>query len=76
MAPNWNISLFHYRNQGADYGRILVGLQVPAKDGAQFAQFLQSLGYPWVEETSNPGLPIILALIFSVFGRYPLSIKR
>ena len=60
MAPNWNISLFHYRNQGADYGRILVGLQVPAKDGAQFAQFLQSLGYPWVEETSNPAYQLFL----------------
>ncbi len=60
MAPNWNISLFHYRNQGADYGRILVGLQVPAKDGVQFAQFLQSLGYPWVEETSNPAYQLFL----------------
>ena len=40
MSPNWNISLFHYRNQGADYGRILVGLQVPAADNAAFAQFI------------------------------------
>ena len=54
MRPGWNISLFHYRNQGADYGRILVGLQVPASDNAAFAQFLETVGYPYVEETSNP----------------------
>jgi threonine dehydratase len=54
MRPGWNISLFHYRNQGADYGRILVGLQVPPADDAAFAEFLETLGYPWVEETSNP----------------------
>jgi len=54
MRPGWNISLFHYRNQGADYGRILVGLQVPLADDAAFAEFLETLGYPYVEETSNP----------------------
>ena len=54
MRPNWNISLFHYRNQGADYGRILVGLQVPASDSRAFTQFLNTLGYPFVEETLNP----------------------
>ncbi len=54
MRPNWNISLFHYRNQGADYGRILVGLQVPKTDDKAFATFLQTLGYPHVEETQNP----------------------
>ncbi len=54
MRPGWNISLFHYRNQGADYGRILVGLQVPAKDDKAFAKFLQALGYPYAEETNNP----------------------
>ncbi len=54
MRPGWNISLFHYRNQGADYGRILVGLQVPASDKAAFGQFLETLGYPYVEETTNP----------------------
>ena len=54
MRPNWNISLFHYRNQGADYGRILVGLQVPLADNAAFTDFLQTLGYPCVEETANP----------------------
>ena len=54
MRPGWNISLFHYRNQGADYGRILVGLQVPPDDKAAFDKFLQTLGYPYVEETANP----------------------
>ncbi len=54
MRPNWNISLFHYRNQGADYGRILVGLQVPEADNTAFQEFLDALGYPYVDETQNP----------------------
>ena len=54
MRPGWNISLFHYRNQGADYGRILVGLQVPASEQAEFDEFLLSLGYPYDDETENP----------------------
>ncbi|MBU0589242.1 MAG: threonine ammonia-lyase, biosynthetic [Gammaproteobacteria bacterium] len=54
MRPGWNISLFHYRNQGADYGRILVGIQVPAADAKSFDKFLATLGYPHVEETHNP----------------------
>jgi threonine dehydratase len=54
MRPNWNITLFHYRNQGADYGRILVGLQVPKADNRAFKAFLETLGYPCVEETDNP----------------------
>ncbi len=54
MRPTWNISLFHYRNQGADYGRILVGIQVPQADGEEFRAFLDTLGYPFVEETDNP----------------------
>ncbi len=60
MRPGWNISLFHYRNQGADYGRILVGLQVPKADRAAFQQFLQALGYPYVEETDNPAYRLFL----------------
>ncbi len=54
MRPGWNITLFHYRNQGADYGRILVGLQVPKSDDEAFRVFLDTLGYPSVEETGNP----------------------
>ena len=62
MHPGWNISLFHYRNQGADYGRILVGIQVPRDDDAAFRDFLQTLAYPCVEETAEPGLPPVPAL--------------
>ena len=54
MQPEWNISLFHYRNQGADYGRILVGVQVPTKSDKAFERFLKQLDYPFVEETQNP----------------------
>ena len=60
MRPGWNISLFHYRNQGADYGRILVGLQVPKKDDKAFAKFLAALGYPYVEETRSPAYRLFL----------------
>jgi threonine dehydratase len=60
MRPNWNISLFHYRNQGADYGRILVGLQVPRGDDQAFQAFLDTLGYPYVEETDNPVYQLFL----------------
>jgi threonine dehydratase len=54
MHPSWNISLFHYRNQGADYGRILVGLQVPHAERGALRDFLRTIGYPYVEETANP----------------------
>ncbi|WP_310646434.1 threonine ammonia-lyase, biosynthetic [Limnohabitans sp.] len=60
MRPGWNISLFHYRNQGADYGRILMGLQVPKADNKMFAKFLDELGYPFVEETLNPAYRLFL----------------
>ncbi|MDM4766419.1 threonine ammonia-lyase, biosynthetic [Pelomonas sp. SE-A7] len=60
MHPGWNISLFHYRNQGADYGRILVGIQVPRGDNAAFKQFLASLAYPCVDETRNPVYQLFL----------------
>ena len=54
MHPGWNISLFHYRNQGADYGRILVGIQVPRADARAFRDFLEGLAYPCQDETNNP----------------------
>ncbi len=60
LRSDWNISLFHYRNQGADYGRILVGIQVPAGDEAGFDDFLRSLAYPCIEETSNPVYSLFL----------------
>ncbi|PRP70141.1 threonine ammonia-lyase, biosynthetic [Chromobacterium amazonense] len=60
MRIDWNISLFHYRNHGADYGRVLVGVQVPAGDAAAFQQFLDTLGYPYAEETDNPAYRLFL----------------
>ena len=60
MHPNWNISLFHYRNQGGDYGHILVGLQVPASEKKGFRTFLKTLGYPYEEETGNAGYRMFL----------------
>ena len=60
VRPGWNISLFHYRNQGADYGRILVGLQVPKADAKAFDKFLTTLDYPCVEETNNPVYQLFL----------------
>ncbi|MFN8896502.1 MAG: threonine ammonia-lyase, biosynthetic, partial [Pseudomonadota bacterium] len=60
MHPGWNISLFHYRNQGADFGRILVGLQVPRGDERAFEEFLRTLAYPCVEETANPVYSLFL----------------
>jgi threonine dehydratase len=61
MSPHWNISLFHYRNHGADYGRILVGLQVPAGDKDAFARFLDSLGYRYWDESAHPAYRLFLA---------------
>jgi threonine dehydratase len=61
MHPGWNISLFHYRNQGADYGRILVGLVVPDQDSKALATFLATLAFPWVEETDNPVYKLFLS---------------
>jgi threonine dehydratase len=60
MSPEWNISLFHYRNQGDDYGRILVGIQVPPADKKEFKLFLDSLGYPYWNETENPAYRLFL----------------
>lgn len=54
MGQDWNISLFHYRNHGAAYGRVLVGMQVPGKDRVRLEGFLKELGYVHWEETDNP----------------------
>ena len=53
MGENWNISLFHYRNHGAAYGRVLVGMQVPEDEMEAFRAFLEKLGYRYYEETNN-----------------------
>lgn len=60
MAPSWNITLFHYRNHGADYGRILVGMQVPPKEQPALRKFIKSLGFACTEETDNPALKLFL----------------
>jgi threonine dehydratase len=60
MGGRWNISLFHYRNHGADFGRVLVGMQVPAADKKKFRAFLVSLGYEYAEETGNPAYRLFL----------------
>ncbi|HJW53834.1 MAG TPA: threonine ammonia-lyase, biosynthetic [Burkholderiaceae bacterium] len=60
MAPNWNISLFHYRSQGGDVGRILVGLQVPKKEMKAFREFLSTLGYRHWDESENPAYKLFL----------------
>jgi threonine dehydratase len=60
MRSDWNISLFHYRNHGADYGRVLVGIQVPPEDDAEFAGFLAKLGYEYADETNNPAYRMFL----------------
>jgi threonine dehydratase len=60
MSPNWNISLFHYRNHGADYGRVLAGLQVPTEDKPALQRFLKKLGYQYCDETENPAYKLFL----------------
>ncbi|MFA7317440.1 MAG: threonine ammonia-lyase, biosynthetic [Sulfuricella sp.] len=60
MSHNWNISLFHYRNHGTDYGRILVGIQVPPRDKAAFTAFLDKLGYRYWDENDNPAYKLFL----------------
>lgn len=60
MGQQWNISLFHYRNHGADYGRILVGMQVPDGQDTELKQFLNEIAYPCWEETDNPAYQLFL----------------
>lgn len=60
MSPHWNISLFHYRNNGADYGRIVVGTQVPPDEMNEWQSFLDTLGYPYSDESQNPAYQLFL----------------
>ena len=60
LHPDWNISLFHYRNHGADHGRILVGVQVPPDERALFQRFLINSGYPHVDESAHPAYRLLL----------------
>jgi threonine dehydratase len=61
MSRGWNITLFHYRNHGADVGRVLAGLVVPRADADAFYAFLQDLGCPWTDEKANPAYRLFLA---------------
>jgi threonine dehydratase len=61
MGGRWNISLFHYRSHGADFGRVLVGMQVPRVDRRAFERFLDRVGYERVEETANPAYRLFLS---------------
>lgn len=60
LGGRWNISMFHYRNHGAAYGRVLAGLQVPTGERKKVAAFLDDLGYTWVDETDNPAYQVFL----------------
>jgi threonine dehydratase len=60
LHPDWNISLFHYRNHGADHGRILVGIQVPPAEEPLFQRFLATLGYSHVDESAHPAYRLLL----------------
>jgi threonine dehydratase len=60
MNPTWNISLFHYRNNGSDYGRIVVGMQVPLNEIAELPAFLGKLGYQYWDESQNPAYKLFL----------------
>jgi threonine dehydratase len=60
IGDNWNISLFHYRNHGSDYGRVLAGVQVPESERRKFAAHLSQLGYTYSDETTNPAYRLFL----------------
>jgi threonine dehydratase len=60
MGDTWSITLFHYRNHGADYGRVLAGMRVPPEDRARFTERLRALGYPFEDETANPAYRMFL----------------
>ena len=61
MGKNWNISMFHYRNHGAAYGRVLIGIQVPAAQHGRFQEFLEKLGYQYSDETDSPAYRLFLS---------------
>lgn len=63
MGHDWNISLFHYRNHGADFGRVLVGMQVPPNEQDEYLNFLHNLGYPYWDETNNPAYQLFLGWV-------------
>ena len=60
VGSRWNISLFHYRNHGSDYGRVLCGIQVPPAERAEFRLHVDALHYPYSDETGNPAYTLFL----------------
>ena len=72
LGGRWNISLFHYRNHGADFGRVLVGFEVPDDEEAPFGTFLETLGYPYQRELDNPAYKRFL----TVGGGFPQNPPR
>ena len=60
MGTNWNISLFHYRTIGGEYGRVLIGLEIPPGDEVKLSNFLDNLGYRYVEESDNQAYQLFL----------------
>ena len=65
MHVDWNVTLFHYRNHGADVGRVLAGIQVPERDNGKLDEFLSriaDLGYAWVDETKNVAYKLFLGM--------------
>ena len=60
MGANWNISLFHYRLQGGDFGRVLIGLEIPENEESALPDFLDNLGYRYVCESDNPAFKLFL----------------
>jgi threonine dehydratase len=60
MGSSWNITLFHYRNHGDTFGRVLIGMQVPPAESGDFKKFLDGLGYEYADETANPAYRMFL----------------
>jgi len=60
MGASWNISMFHYRAQGGDFGRVLIGLEIPEGEEGQLQSFLDELGYRYLDETENPAYKMFL----------------
>ena len=61
LGGRWNISMFHYRNHGADYGRVLIGMQVPESEMKPFTECLKTIGYRYWDETNNVAYQTFLA---------------
>ena len=63
LRSDWNISLFHYRNHGSDYGRVLAGIQVPDNERDAFETYLDELGYAHWDESGNPAYAMFLSAV-------------